>query len=766
MTPELHAKLMAVFEAAVDLTGAQRAAYLDEACAGNSGLRERVEQLLDADDETVTISKPIPLDGRSGVMECPQCRRCYQSPQVTCPGDGAALEFSFDGPLLIGGKYLVERRLGRGGMGSVYLVQHVGLEKRFALKMITREGANSPDFRESFENEARALGRLYHPNIVEVTDYGVDSRNSGMPYLVMEHLTGSTLAEILKKGKFLPFEEAISLLRATADAVDTAHKQNIVHGDLKPANLFLAEESPPRPPCPKVLDFGLARLANPISALNSDDVDTVTSSGGLRGTPAYMAPELLRCEPASPASDRFAFGALMYELLTGRTPFGRSLAEVQTNIQNPPLTPSSQNASLPTEIDGPVLTLLNSNPADRPGSASEAVSMVAWAWLAAEQRKWRSREWPRRFIFAAVVTGVAILLSAGLMRLRLAHVLEGRIADARFAWALPTAPDPSLALVSIDDSTLEADQRPLADRAGEFASMIDRMFASGARAVAIDLLLPAGWRESPEFAKAVAAHADRLALALYSAPSGDLVGMECLNPLTAHVIGQKRYTDLFGLVNLEEDEDRTIRRAHLFYLDNTGHRRPSFAERAVEAAFLGPTTATPGLRSVWIDYSMRLRQLPSISWKDVPARLASTPAMFRDRLVIAGATFSGNSDQHRVPRATSDTLVSGQYVQALIANTILKGNPIHQASLLPCLLMVGLVSFIAAACALCFPQHGLLSLIGCAVLFCGYASVAFWVFRAGRMMIPVVWPELTILLTMLAAGGLKTLLSSYPMTEP
>jgi len=766
MTPELHSKLQEIFEAAVNLAGSQRAAYLDQACAGDASLRQRVDQLLSADEETVFMAEPIPAAAQGAVKECPQCRRCYQSPQNICPGDGAVLQFAFDGSPLIDGKYLVERRLGLGGMGAVYLVQHTGLEKRFALKLIAHGRVVSQSFRESFENEARALGRLRHPNIVDVTDYGVDPRNSGVPYLVMEHLVGKTLSEILKQRKALPFEEAIGLLRLTAQAVDAAHANNIVHGDLKPANLFLAEEGHSRLPCLKVLDFGLARLTNPASSSDPDDETTLTSVGGLRGTPAYMAPELLRGEPASPASDRFALGVLTYELLTGHTPFGRSLREVQSNLGNSPRRPSAQNPSLPPEVDAPVLALLNGNPSDRPPTASAAVSMVARAWLTAEQRKWRSREWPRRWMIAAVATAVAVLASAGLTHLRVARVLEGRIADARFVWAPSKPPDPRLMLISIDDASLEADQRSLAERSGEFADMIDRIFASGASALAIDLLLPSRWSESAEFSKAVASHANRLVLALFAAPSGDLIGMECLNPLTAYVLGQKRYADLFGLVNLEEDEDRTVRRVRLFYLDQAGQRRPSFGERAVEAALQHPRSLPPGVTSLWIDYSVRFRQLSSISWKDVPERLRTAPELFRNRLVIAGANFAGNGDQHRVPRVASEGLISGQLLEALIVSTILAGNPVHEVSLLWSQIAAALVCFVLMASALCFPQHRWLSLAAWAILFCGCISLAFWVFRVNRTMIPVVGPGFTILLSMLAAAGLKTILKAYPMAEP
>ena len=766
MTPQRHSKLQEIFEVAVNLGEQERSAYLDQACSGDPSLRGHLNQLLSADEETVGMPAPISSPHRSAVMECPKCWRCYQSPQSACPLDGSILQFAFAGPPLIDGKYLVERCLGRGGMGAVYLAQHVGLEKRFALKLILQDGALSPVYRESFENEARALGHLNHRNIVSVTDYGVDSRNGGVPYLVMEYLVGQTLGQVLELRKILPCEEAIGLLRAIASAVDEAHANNIVHGDLKPGNLFLADGSDSESQCLKVVDFGLARLTNPSRTAQPEDSGSEPTVGNLRGTPAYMAPELVRGEEATPASDRFALGALMYELLTGSAPFGRYLSEVAVNITKPPEAPSLLNPKLPKEIDGPLLALLRPGPEDRPASASTAVSDASRAWLGAEQRKWRSREWPRRSVLAVAATIFVLFLSASFSQLRLARVLEGRIADQRVALSPFHRPNPGLLLVSIDDATLDADERPLSERAGEFAALIDGVLASGARAVAVDMLLPSSWAKSQEFAKAVVSHADHLALALFATPSGDVIGTECLSPLTAYVLGPQRFSALFGLVNLEEDEDRTIRRARPLYMDKAGHRRQSFASRAVGSAFPGQEQRLSDGAPIWIDYSVRPSQLPSISWKDVPAKLSSTPGLFRNRLVIAGATYSGNSDQHRVPRVASDKLVSGQFVQALIANTILAGNPIHEIPLWPCLAAAGVACLAVTACALTFPQYYALSLIASAILLLGYAGLALWEFRANRTMIAVTGPELTIMLSMLVAWRLKYVLSPYPVTGP
>src|SRR5580704_2165097 len=740
MTPERLAHLQEIFEAVIDLNEPQRTAYLDRVCVGDSRLRDQLNQLLAADQKTLLITEPVSAPG-TGVMECSKCWRCYPGPLSACPHDGGTLQFAFVGPQLIDEKYLVVRRVGRGGMGAVYLAQHVGLGKQFALKLMLSEAMASLQHRESFETEAHALGRLNHSNIVRVTDYGIDPRDGGLPYLVMEYLEGKPLSEVVRERGNLPPEEAIGLLRVTADAVDAAHRNNIVHGDLKPSNLFLTEAADASPACLKVVDFGLARLSHP------ENNSRKLGDPGIRGTPAYMAPELLQGEEATAASDRFALGALAYELLTGRVPFGQGLADVISNIKKPPAAPSSVNPALPVEMDASVVALLHSIPADRPSSASAAIAAIASAWLKAEQRNWRAREWPKRLIFSAAVAGVAILVSAGLAQLPVTRAMEGRIADLRFALLPAIAPDPSLMAVTIDDATLDEDQRPLPERADQFAAMIERMFASGAKAVALDIMLPFRWSESQAFAKTVLSHDDRMTLAVFSSPAGKIVGSECLSRLTGYSLGPDKYTALFGMVNLEEDEDGIIRRAWLSFKDKMGQSRPAFANRAVLAAFPERRPTAPA--SMRIDYSASLNQLSTLSWKDVPLRLISSPGFFLGRLVFIGTTFAGNGDEHRIPATASDKSVPGEFVQALIANTFLENDPIRDVRLSPCLAGVSLVCFAAAAASLCFP-HRYGAALACSVfLIFAYAGFAGWIFHANRTMIPVVGPELAILFTML-----------------
>ena len=766
MTPERHQKIQQIFEAALGLPMEGRTAFLAEACGSDSELRSRVARLLEADegavatDETETISD-------AGVKECSTCSRCYEGSTLTCSYDGTPLDLGVAGRLVIDGKYFIERRLGRGGMGSVYLVKHLGLEKRFALKMILAGKVSSKISRQSFETEARALGLLKHPNIVDVTDYGVDQNAGSLPYLVMEYLEGRSLSQILHDRSTLPFQEAIALLESVADAIDTAHAQNIVHGDLKPPNLFLARQVDSREVV-KVVDFGLATLPvlqDSNIGKGKDPASDCGTTGSIRGTLAYMAPELLRSEPASPASDRFALGVLAYELLTGQVPFGRYFLEVSKNQQAVPIAPSVRNPELPKELDRPLLALLNPIAEQRPPSASAAVSEMRKAWLLAEQRKWRAREVPRRWLFSAIASVLVLLLAGILARVNLLESWEERLVDARFAMVGKHAPDSRVLLVSLDEASIAEDRRPLADRswADEFGGRLDSVFAGGAVAVAIDLLMPETWSQSVQFGNSVSSHADRLLLGAFSAPSGEVIGMTCVSPLTAHLLGSERYRNLFAFVNLQEDQDRTIRHTRMAYVDRDGKTRDAFAARAAKLASFGPAIEAWPKSPVWIDYSTRLADLAKVSWKNLMPTLARSPDLFRGKLVIIGAEIQGFGDLNRIPLASG--LVAGVMVQSVIVDTISSGFPIRGWSLASCLSAVGLLCFATIALMLRFP-HRMVSVLVPAILAClGYVVFAFCIFRSSKIMLSVVGPEFAMVLSIIVGVWLKSKLSPYPLLE-
>jgi serine/threonine protein kinase/CHASE2 domain-containing sensor protein len=762
MTPDDLARMQAIFEAVVDLPVSERQKYLVEVCDGDSELRANLERLIHADDDTVTIGGLRDQVPTKSVKECSKCSGCYDTAISICPVDGARLDVAFPGPLLIDGKYLIERSLGRGGMGAVYLVKHTALEKHFALKVIATDGPIPQAFRRNFENEALALGRLKHPNIVEVTDYGVDPRRGGLPYLVMEYLEGKTVRQVLQERQWLPFPEAATMLRAAAAGIDCAHANSIIHGDLKPANLFLARQVDGTE-IVKVVDFGLARLRSqeprdPVAAV-SDSNNQSTATDSIRGTIGYMAPELFKGQSASRQSDQFAFGALAFEALTGSVPFGKSLSEVRAKQRQPAPNPSASNAGLPAELDAPVLSLLEREPERRPPSASAAVAEMEAAWLCAEQRQWRERELPKRYWYALAAASIAILLAACLSLLPVVRNLENGTVDARFAIAPKHAPDPHLLGVALDEDAIAEDPRPLAQWDGKLADLMERMLDGGARGVALDLLLPASWSDSQRFARVVELHPDRVALAIFS-ESGKLTGTECIGPLTEAVIGQERYLALFGFANLEEDGEGRIRKGRAAYSDLEGRVRATLATRAVTMASLAPSGFIPRDRAEWIDYSVSPRDIPRISWSEASA---IQPAFFNGKLVIIGEDFPGSNDRHHLPATVDPDRVPGMVIQAMIANTIARGFPVHDPGLPACLALMSMACFGTIALALRFPHKPAWTILAAATLFSGYTLAALGIFRIFRTMLVLVSPEIGLLLSVIIAWQLRARLAHYPL---
>jgi len=232
-----------------------------------------------------------------------------------------AVEVSRTDPLndpLIGrkldGRYEVVGRLGEGGVGVVYRGRQTQLGRFVAIKVLQQDAAASPEWRRRFEREARALSALAHPNVVPVTDSGIDN---GVPFLVMELLQGKTLADLLKKGP-LPLDRALDIARQLLRGLAFAHGKGIVHRDLKPANVFL-QALPDQTDHVRLLDFGMAKFLD--GSTSRSIAETQTRAGAVFGTPAYMSPEQAKGGTIDARTDVYASGALLFELLAGRRPF-------------------------------------------------------------------------------------------------------------------------------------------------------------------------------------------------------------------------------------------------------------------------------------------------------------------------------------------------------------------------------------------------------------------------------------------------------------
>jgi eukaryotic-like serine/threonine-protein kinase len=243
--------------------------------------------------------------------ECPQCGRCCDAGTRTCAGDGAALAV-VGLPRILSGRYRLETRLGRGGMGVVYAASDLLLERDVAVKVLREELVGNLESAERFEREARISAKFTHPHVVTVYDFGVVSGSRG--FLVMERLGGTTLREEICGGPLEP-QRVLALMRGVCAAVDAAHRRHLVHRDLKPENVFLSRSDGAE--SPKILDFGIAKVLAGESAAQDRD----TTMGVVLGTMQYMAPEQLRGGTPDPSWDLWALGLVAYEALTGCHPF-------------------------------------------------------------------------------------------------------------------------------------------------------------------------------------------------------------------------------------------------------------------------------------------------------------------------------------------------------------------------------------------------------------------------------------------------------------
>src|SRR5580765_3214986 len=273
-------------------------------------------------------------------------------------------------------------------MGEVYKGRDTRLDRTVAIKVLPATLAADPQFRERFDREARTISRLAHPNICTLFDVGEEA---GTAFLVMELLEGETLesrcARATPKGSGLPLDEALRIAIQMADALAAAHRQGIVHRDLKPGNIFLARSSgASTPPIAKLLDFGLARTApaltvNSATMMATTPPQAVTAQGTILGTFQYMAPEQVEGGETDPRTDIFAFGSVLYEMITGKKAIE---GKTQTNLvaailerDPPPLT--TGQPLVPALIDSIVRKCLAKNPEDRWQSASDLGSALGWA---------------------------------------------------------------------------------------------------------------------------------------------------------------------------------------------------------------------------------------------------------------------------------------------------------------------------------------------------------------------------------------------------
>ncbi len=280
--------------------------------------------------------------------------------------------------LVIAGRYRIVKQLGEGGVGAVYLVQHVHTDERLALKVLHNETLSDPSTIERFRTEARAPARIDSDHIVRVTDADVAPELKGAPFLVMEYLRGRDLAgEAEARGKLDP-KEVVVYLRQAARALDKAHAIGIVHRDLKPENIFLAIREDGTPSV-KLLDFGIAKLMG--GAASSMGSHSKTKTGAIYGTPLYMAPEQARAHAhlIGPHTDVWALGLIAARLLLGFDYWqAETISDLVVQIVVDPIPPPSEKGStFGPAFDAWFLRCCNRDPAARFRTAGEAITELS-----------------------------------------------------------------------------------------------------------------------------------------------------------------------------------------------------------------------------------------------------------------------------------------------------------------------------------------------------------------------------------------------------
>ena len=325
------------------------------------------------------------------MKECPKCENCFADEVGFCPYDQTPTRLSLPGGQLLAERYFLEKRLGRGAMGQVYLARDKKFDTRkVAVKTVRPDLLNSEDLQDGeaiarFGREAQAAASIQNPHTVSVTDFGESAE--GIFYLVMEYVEGETLHRLLRREGTLPVKRAVRLLRQIADGVEAAHEVGILHRDLKPANIFILQKGKGGDGFIKVGDFGLAKIVN--QTVTDAKSDATPSSRGILGTPEFMSPEQMQPElGVDVRADVYALGTIAYLMLGGKTPFAGDLMQlVMQKIMHKPAPLSTLRSDVPADVDRVIMKALEIDPANRPATAAEWIDELEAAAEDVEDNK-------------------------------------------------------------------------------------------------------------------------------------------------------------------------------------------------------------------------------------------------------------------------------------------------------------------------------------------------------------------------------------------
>jgi len=305
---------------------------------------------------------------------CPHCGTEYETAARFCPADGTALRPKGSDSLIgsvLAERYHILKRIGEGGMGRVYLGEHVKMNRQCAIKVMSPALVNDAESASRFAREASSAARIIHPNVAAVFDYG---ESEGLVYLVMEYVDGEPLSRLLAREAPFALERAVDIARQIADGLGAAHELGIVHRDLKPDNILVTRTKSGREVA-KVVDFGIAK------AMQEGAGEALTRTGLVIGTPEFMSPEQLLGDPIDARSDLYALGCILHLMLTAAPAFDAPTREqmIKRRLSENPPHAQELDPGIPDSIDRVIVKLLARTPDERYGSAAEVRDALSGA---------------------------------------------------------------------------------------------------------------------------------------------------------------------------------------------------------------------------------------------------------------------------------------------------------------------------------------------------------------------------------------------------